>query len=112
MKSSERSAFAASVLCAAALWAGAATAGEGPNVAHGKTLVEANCARCHAIGHADNSPHPQAPEFRTLSQHYPIDALEEAFVEGIFTGHPDMPQFRVTPQQVADIIAFIETLQP
>lgn len=111
MKNSARTVIAASVL-GAAFYAGTAAASEGPNVAHGKALVEANCARCHAIGQTDNSPHPQAPEFRTLSKRYPIDALEEAFVEGIFTGHPDMPEFRATPQQVADIIAFIETLQP
>jgi mono/diheme cytochrome c family protein len=82
------------------------------SIAHGKALVEANCALCHGVGADDASAHPEAPPFRTLSERYPLDALEEAFVEGITTGHPDMPEFVATPEQVADILAYIETLQP
>ncbi|WP_237684318.1 c-type cytochrome [Pseudaminobacter soli (ex Zhang et al. 2022)] len=90
-------------------------AGEAPDaagVANGKALVEANCGRCHAIGPADKSPHPQALPFRTLSKRYPIEALEEALAEGIFTGHPEMPEFQATPEQIGEIIAYIKTLQP
>lgn len=91
----------------------ASAAAEGADgIAHGKALVEANCARCHAVGANDTGSHPEAPPFRTLSERYPLDALEEAFVEGITTGHPDMPEFVATPEQVADILAYIETLQP
>lgn len=79
--------------------------------AHGRLLVELNCSPCHAIGVEGDSPHPDAPPFRTLGQRYPIDALEEAFVEGIETGHPDMPSFVATPDQIADIIGYIESIQ-
>lgn len=88
-----------------------ALAGE-PDVTHGRALVETNCARCHGIDTTDKSPHPEAPEFRTLSQRYPVDALEEAFAEGIVTGHPDMPEFKATPEQVRDIIAYLASIQP
>jgi len=75
---------------------------------YGKTLVEANCAGCHGVGPADKSSHPDAPPFRTLSKRYPLDALEEAFAEGISTGHPDMPEFIATPEQIAAaIVAYI-----
>ena len=77
----------------------------------GKALVEANCGRCHATGSVDKSSHPDAPAFRTLSQRYPLDALEEAFAEGISTGHPDMPEFVATPGQIAAIIDYIGSLQ-
>ena len=77
----------------------------------GKALVEANCARCHAIGRDDESRHPDAPAFRTLSQRYPLDALEEAFAEGISTGHPDMPEFIATPEQIEAILAYIGSVQ-
>ena len=83
-----------------------------PNPEHGKALVELNCGRCHGVGVDDESPHPQAPPFRTLSERYPIDAVEEAFAEGIVTGHPDMPEFAATPEQISDIIAYISSLQP
>ncbi len=82
------------------------------DAAHGKVLVELNCSRCHATGTDGESPHPEAPPFRTLSERYPIDAMEEAFAEGIVTGHPDMPEFAASPEQIADIIAYVESIQP
>ena len=83
-----------------------------PVIAYGKALVETNCAACHGIGRDDESNHADAPPFRTLWERYPIDALEESFVEGIATGHPDMPQFTATPQQIAAILDYIASLQP
>ena len=106
------------VICAALLAAlvqPAAAAEEeedDPIIAYGKALVDANCAACHGIGMADESHHPDAPAFRTLWERYPIDALEESFVEGIATGHPDMPQFTATPEQIAAILDYIASLQP
>lgn len=90
---------------------GTAGAADDP-IARGKGLVEANCARCHALSEAEPSAHGDAPAFSTLSQRYPLDALEEAFVEGISTGHPDMPEFVATPDQIQAIIAYLDTLQP
>lgn len=76
----------------------------------GEALVKANCARCHAVGHSDRSYHPEAPPFRTLSQRYPLQDLEEALAEGISTGHPDMPEFVASPDQIDAIIAYISSL--
>lgn len=95
------------VLSAHTAWAQDAS-----DVLAGKALVEANCARCHGIGSSDKSTHPDAPEFRTLQEKYPVENLEEAFAEGVFTGHPDMPQFEATPQQISEIIAYIASLNP
>lgn len=80
-------------------------------LAHGKRLAETNCARCHGITQKDGSRHPDAPPFRTLSQNYPVDALEESFAEGIVTGHLDMPLFVMTELQLTDLIAYFETIQ-
>lgn len=99
------------VLMAAALAMATMPARADAEIAHGKALVETNCARCHAVGKTDASQHPEAPPFRILSQRYPIDALEEAFAEGISTGHPDMPEWVATPEQIDAIIAYIESLQ-
>lgn len=78
----------------------------------GRELVEANCARCHAVGAADASPHEAAPPFRKLSERFPIDALEEAFAGGrIYSGHPDMPEFIATSEQLEAIITYIASLQ-
>jgi mono/diheme cytochrome c family protein len=80
-------------------------------VDHGKALVEVNCARCHATGKTDKSSHPDALAFRTLSKRYPITDLEEALAEGISTGHPDMPEWVASPDQIEAIIAYISSLQ-
>lgn len=78
---------------------------------HGRRLAETNCSGCHAITLHDDSDHPDAPAFRDLPQRYPIDALEEAFAEGIYVGHPDMPEFAATPEQIDAILAYIESIR-
>ena len=80
-------------------------------IMHGKELVEANCSKCHGVSLKDKSSHDKAPVFRSLAKRYPIEALEEAFAEGIYTGHPDMPEFSATPEQVAAIVAYISSIQ-
>ena len=83
----------------------------GADVARGEVLVRTNCSPCHAFGPTDTSPHPDAPAFRTLSKHYPIEDLAESLAEGISSGHPDMPEFVASPDQIDAIIAYIGSLQ-
>jgi mono/diheme cytochrome c family protein len=54
---------------------------------------------------------PEAPPFRTLSERYPVTALEEAFAEGILVGHPAMPEFRFEPHEIDAIIAYLQSVQ-
>lgn len=77
----------------------------------GREIAKVNCASCHAISTDDQSQHPEAPPLRELSARYPLDALEEAFVEGIYVGHPDMPQFEASPEQVDALLAYLDTIQ-
>ena len=77
----------------------------------GEWLAKKNCSRCHAIGKEGDSPHPQAPAFRTLSSKYPIKQLEEALAEGIVSGHPDMPVFVFGPHDVEAIIQYLQSVQ-
>ena len=76
----------------------------------GRTLVSTYCAACHAIERVGASPHVDAPPFRELHLRYDIEALSEALVEGIVTGHPDMPEFAFDPQEAEAIIAYLEWL--
>ena len=77
----------------------------------GEALLAKNCARCHAIGRTGASPHPDAPAFRTLSRKYPIEGLAESLAEGLFTGHPDMPEFTFEADEVGAILSFLESIQ-
>jgi len=79
--------------------------------AKGEVLVKENCSRCHAIGKDGDSPHPEAPPFRTLSSKYPVEDLAESLAEGIVSGHPDMPIFAFNPHDVEAIIEYLESIQ-
>ena len=81
------------------------------DAAEGQQLAQTYCATCHAIGAEGASPHQMAPPFRTLSRDYPISSLEEAFAEGVLVGHPDMPEFRLEPDQIDALVAYITTIQ-
>jgi cytochrome c len=77
----------------------------------GKAFAKTHCARCHSIERAGLSPFEPAPPFRTLHLHYPVETLSEALAEGIVTGHPAMPQFELTPNQIHDLLSFLKTLE-
>src|SRR4051812_17262134 len=77
----------------------------------GKSLLASNCSRCHAFGRTGASHHHQAPPFRTLGQRYPIDTLSEALAEGLYTGHPDMPEFVFEIRDVTAILSYLRSIQ-
>ena len=103
-----RLAMAALMLCAAT---SALAAPKDAAPERGQALVQDNCAMCHAIGASGDSPNPLAPHFRDLHERYPIEDLAEALAEGIMVGHSQMPQFRFSPREVADIIAYLQSIQ-
>jgi mono/diheme cytochrome c family protein len=83
-----------------------------PTVERGEKLAQVNCGPCHAIGKQGDSPNVKAPPFRDISKKYPVNDLEEALAEGIMVGHtPDMPQWRASPAQIEDLLAFLESVQ-
>jgi len=88
-----------------------AEAAEKSLIDKGEALVSKNCSPCHAIGKEGDSPHKEAPPFRTLSAKYPIDDLAESLAEGIVSGHPDMPIFVFSPHDVEAIIQYMESIQ-
>jgi mono/diheme cytochrome c family protein len=91
-------------------WSGTLQA-QSPAAQRGLTFVRTHCASCHAIDKVSPSPLRIAPPFRTLHQRYPVENLSEALAEGIVTGHPTMPEFRLDPGQIGDVIAYLKTLE-
>jgi cytochrome c len=80
-------------------------------IAEGRRLAEINCSTCHAIGTEGESRNPAAPQFRKLSERYPVTMLEEAFAEGILVGHPEMPEFSFEPAQIDALLAYLQSIQ-
>lgn len=82
-----------------------------PSADRGRLLVERNCSTCHAVGLLDESPMKEAPPFREVVERYDPLVLQEAFAEGVVVGHPAMPEFTLTTDQLGDLVAYLETLQ-
>jgi cytochrome c len=81
-------------------------------VQRGRVFVQTNCAGCHAVGQTGMSPLAAAPPLRELHKRYPVENLAEAFAEGIVTGHPSMPEFRLDTAQIDDLLAYLKSLEP
>jgi cytochrome c len=82
-----------------------------PAAQRGFVFVRTHCSRCHSIDAVSASPLKVAPPFRTLHERYPIESLQESLAEGIITGHPSMPEFRLDPGQIADVIGYLKSLE-
>lgn len=95
----------------AATFAASAPASQAASVESGRKLVQRNCSMCHAVGERGRSPKTGAPPFRELHTRYPVEMLAEALAESILTGHPAMPEFKFSPREIEDIIAYLDAIQ-
>lgn len=102
--------LALSILLLTGLMETVAAATDG-QIQRGRTFVGANCATCHAVGRIGASPLGEAPAFRDLHTRYPVEDLGEALAEGITTGHSAMPEFRLDPDQITDVVAYLKSLE-
>ena len=82
-----------------------------PAEQRGRNFVTTNCARCHSVDKVTSSPLKIAPPFRDLHLKYPIETLQESLAEGIYTGHPTMPVFRLEPDQINDVLSYLKSLE-
>jgi cytochrome c len=71
-----------------------------------------NCGDCHGVGQADASPHKTHRLSANCRICFRWTRWRRHFSDGrIYSGHPDMPEFIATPEQVDAIIAYIASLQ-
>ena len=89
---------------------GPCLAAEKDRAAAGLAMAQKLCARCHAVDAQGESPHKEAPPFRTFAEKWPLENLEESLAEGIVTGHPDMPAFVFEPQDIDALIEHLHSL--
>ena len=79
-------------------------------IAAGRELARKLCARCHAVGQNDTSALAKAPPFRVIARRYSVWSLQESLAEGIVTGHAAMPQFVFNPDQIDQLLTYMDTL--
>ena len=82
------------------------------DVDKGRAFAEKNCVKCHALGIEGESPLEKAPPFRTFGEKWPVESLAESLAEGIVTGHADMPEFVLSPDEIGDFLGYLRSLQP
>jgi cytochrome c len=80
---------------------------ESPAARRGWLFVRAHCAQCHATDRTRASPLASARPLHALNIKYPVADLQRPLAEGV---HPMMPAFRLTPSQLADVMAYLKTL--
>ncbi|MCC7049552.1 MAG: cytochrome c [Alphaproteobacteria bacterium] len=79
-------------------------AGDG---AAGRRTAETWCAGCHLLGDENKAAMADVPSFPVIAQQKTPDAIR-AF---LFNPHPPMPQFRLTRQDIEDLVQFITELK-
>jgi mono/diheme cytochrome c family protein len=102
----------AAALLAIGLTDGSAAAVEFGVAEMGRGLAETWCASCHLIGNQPGDTAPattEAPPFTDIAQ--TIDAeRREALAVWLATPHGKMPSLSLTRAEIADILAYIESL--
>jgi mono/diheme cytochrome c family protein len=104
-------AAAAAILIGHSACAAPISAASPASIARGKRIAEDSCASCHAIGTLGESPNAGSPPFKTLTEVFPIESLDETFVEGISSHHPGMPIFAAPTDQLQDLLNYLKTIQ-
>ena len=84
--------------------------GQAQDLNAGKLLAGKHCVRCHAIGPNGPSRLASAPTFRTIANRYSVWTLQESLAEGIVTGHAAMPVFVFNPDEITNLLSYMDTL--
>jgi mono/diheme cytochrome c family protein len=95
-------------LGAAATCGVAASAMAAPS--RGETLSQQWCARCHAVEPGQQSPDPKAPAFSAIAAE--SSATEYSLHVFLQTTHATMPNFKIDPNDIDDIVGYIRSLAP
>ncbi|HZZ32465.1 MAG TPA: cytochrome c [Phenylobacterium sp.] len=100
------------LLLAAATAASAAAPAGDPALARGAHLAQRDCAGCHAVTSGERSPNVSAPGFNELRVRFNPISLERRLEVFPRHGHEGMPQPVMTPGDIADLVAYIQSLEP
>ena len=85
---------------------------EPAEVKRGAEVAAASCAKCHAIGTADESPQKGVPPFRAFKKIFPVPMLQKALTTGVVDGHEEMPMRELGFTGVRALLVYIDSLDP
>jgi mono/diheme cytochrome c family protein len=100
------------LLLAAATAASAGAPAGDPALARGAHLAQRDCAGCHAVALGARSLNVSAPRFSDLRVRFNPISLERRLEAFPHHGHQGMPQPVMAPGDIADLVAYIQSLEP
>jgi cytochrome c len=77
--------------------------------ARGKALAQQSCAECHATAPGQQSPNPKAPAFPAIANE--PSATEFSLRVFLKTTHETMPNFKIDPNDINDLVDYIRSLK-
>ena len=80
-------------------------------VKQGRTILKDFCASCHSIKKSGDSPMKSALPLRLLGRSFEMDRFAQDLTRGILSGHPDMPEFKLTEDDARAVSAYLRTIQ-
>jgi mono/diheme cytochrome c family protein len=107
MRMKPKAGLAAPALAAAALLVGCTPALAAGDAAAGRRTADTWCVGCHLVGDEQKAGLADVPPFPTIAKEKTPSAIR-AF---LFNPHPPMPRFRLSNQDIDDLVAFIESLK-
>jgi mono/diheme cytochrome c family protein len=84
--------------------------GSAADLVAGESLASKWCAQCHAVRGNRPSSNPAAPTFLELAAEPSI--TEYSLRALLRSPHETMPQIKLTPDQMDDIVGYILSLKP
>jgi mono/diheme cytochrome c family protein len=88
----------------------APTIGSAADLVAGESLAEKWCAQCHTVRGNRPSLNPAAPTFSELAAEPSI--TEYSLRALLRSPHETMPQIKLTPDEMDDIVGYILSLKP
>lgn len=79
-------------------------------VARGRALALSECAQCHAVGASGGRASTGAPNFASVAERYRDTRLDWELEAISQVGHYRMPRKQLTSSEIADITAYIRSL--
>ncbi len=77
----------------------------------GRQIADGRCSICHSIDRQGASPRKKAPTFRSLAGRFVGLSLQQKLTEIGETGHYDMPPQILHQDQIADLSAYLNSLE-
>jgi tetratricopeptide (TPR) repeat protein len=79
-------------------------------IREGEALAGKNCGGCHGVAARGFSPNKDAPEFRNIYRRHALFELRQPITRAVMAMHDQMPQFRLSVEEMNAIVAYINSL--